>query len=121
MLNVALGKLSCGRAQKMLPCQPRLRQAERHAILQLIAEAISAAGLVKARASPQSANDRLIQKPAVQQNIHRTIGRPHLDRAQRMVPVLGHIAENLVEVGCTISLDQRQGFRSASPPRPTKM
>src|SRR5664280_1386444 len=52
VLNVALGKLPCGCAQQMIARQLRLRQAERHPILQLIAEAIGAAGLVKARARP---------------------------------------------------------------------
>src|ERR1700686_2495253 len=45
VLNVALGKLPCGCAQQMIARQLRLRQAERHPILQLIAEAIGTAGL----------------------------------------------------------------------------
>ena len=60
VLNVTLGKLPCGCSQQMLPCQPRLRQAEGHPILQLVAKAISPACLVKSRSSPQSTNDRLI-------------------------------------------------------------
>src|ERR1022692_82823 len=52
VLNVALGKLSCRRAQQMLSCQPRLRQAECHPVLQLVAEAIRTACLIEARSSP---------------------------------------------------------------------
>ena len=63
---------------------------ERHRILQLIAETISAAGLVESTSRPQTAGQRLIDQPAVHQNVHRWIGSLHVHRTQRVFPVLPH-------------------------------
>ena len=47
------------------------RQRERHAVLQLVAEAVGAARLVEGRARPDAAGERLVEQPAVEQDVHR--------------------------------------------------
>ena len=87
MLHVALDELPRGGAQQVLARHRRPRGGQRHAVLQLVAEAIRAARLVESRARPDAAGQRLVQQPAVQHDIHRPVGRLHLDRAEHLVPV----------------------------------
>ena len=60
MLDVAFAKLMRGGAEKMLAGQGRLGVDQRHHILQLIAEAVGTAGLIKAGAPPEPAAKGLI-------------------------------------------------------------
>ena len=92
MLDVALDELPRGRAQQMFARHLRLRHAERHHVLELIAKAVRAAGLVERRARPDAAGERLVEQPAVEQNVHRAIGRLHLNRAEDVVPDAGRRA-----------------------------
>src|SRR3989338_40268 len=78
MLKVALDKLSSRGSKEMFPCELRFRHHERHSILQLIAKSVCTAGLVQCRTGPHPASQCLIQQPAVEQNIHRSIGGSHL-------------------------------------------
>ena len=78
------------RAQQLGP-----RVHQRHRVLQLVAEAERAAGLVVAAARPQAARDRLVDQPAVGQRVERGVGRAHLHRAQRLRPV----RDDAVELG----------------------
>ncbi len=55
VLHVALGKLAGGRAQEVRACHVRPREGQRHAILQLVAEAIGPAGLIESRPRPNAA------------------------------------------------------------------
>ena len=118
MLHVALGELPRRGAQQMLARQVGLRDAERHDVLQLVAEAIGAARLIEAGARPDAAGERLIEQPAVQQDVHRAVGRLHLNRAERVVPERVDLGEDCVEIGgrgiCAISAC---ALRPASPPR----
>ena len=75
-------------AQQVLAHEPRLRMHERHRVLQLVAEAEGAAGLVVAAARPEAAGQRLVQEPAVGQHVQRRVGRLDLHRAERAAPVL---------------------------------
>ena len=61
----------------------RLGVDQRHRVLQLVAEAERAAGLVEAAARPQAAGQRLVEQPAVGQHVERRVGRLDLDRAER--------------------------------------
>ena len=92
MLDVALDELSRRRAQQVLARHGRLRGDQRHAVLQLVAEAVGTARLVERRARPDAAGQRLIQQPAVQHDIHRPVGGLHLDRAEHIVPVAADLA-----------------------------
>ena len=92
MLHVALDELprrrraadgarvSCGRGE-----------AQRHAVLQLVAEAVGAARLIEAGARPDAAGERLIEQPAVEHDVHRAVGRPDLHRAQHVAPMARHL------------------------------
>ena len=86
---------------------------ERHAVLQLVAKAVGAARLIERRAGPDAAGERLIEQPAVQHDVHRPIGRLHLDRAEHILPVP-------TDLGQTRRRDRpRDSARSGSarPPR----
>ena len=60
MLHIAFAKLMRGGAEKMLADQGRLRVHQCHHVLQLIAEAIRTAGLIKAGATPEPAAKGLV-------------------------------------------------------------
>ena len=110
MLHVALDELPRRRAQQMLARHLRLRHAKRHHVLKLVAKAISAARLIERRARPHPAGERLIEQPAVQQNVHGAVGRRHLNRAQRVVPETSDRAEDGIEIGGAVFLEQRLRF-----------
>ena len=77
----------------MFPQQPGFGMDQRHCVLQLIAEAESAAALIVSAARPKTARKRLVEQPAVGQHIERRVRRFHIDRSQRMFPVLPHSFE----------------------------
>ena len=64
------------------------RSGERHAILQLIAKAVGAAGLIEGRARPNAAGERLVEQPAIEHEVHRAVGRLDLDCAQNLAPMV---------------------------------
>ena len=88
VLHVAVDELPRRRAQQVRPAQIGPRVQQRHHVLQLIAEAERAAGLIGAAAGPDAAAQRLIQQPAVHQQIERVVWRVHLHSPQRVVPEL---------------------------------
>ena len=106
VLNVAFDELPCRCAQQVLARHLRSGGGERHAVLKLIAEAVGAARLIEGRAGPDAAGERLIEQPAVQHDVHRPIGRLHLDRAEDIVPVPADLGQNGVEIGRAIARDQ---------------
>ena len=61
---------------------------QRHHVLQLVAEAEGAARLVVAAARPQAAGQRLVEQPAVGQQVERRVGRFDLHGAERVLPVV---------------------------------
>src|SRR5205814_66998 len=77
VLHVALGELVRGAAQQVLAHARRICEQHRHRILQLVAEAKGATGLVVAAAPPETAGDGLVEQPAVRQHVERRIGRAH--------------------------------------------
>ena len=85
---------------------PGFEAIERHRILQLISKAVRAAGLVESRARPHAAHQRLIQRPAIEQDVHRAIRRLHLHCAQNLIPVRGDGIEDRIQVRRAIALDQ---------------
>ena len=114
MLHVALDELPGRGAQQMRARQCRLRGGKRHAVLQLVAEAVGAARLVERRARPDAAGQRLIQQPAVQHDVHRPVRRLHLHRAERIVPVTARPRQaRRRDRLCAIARDQRSRLRGA--------
>ena len=87
MLDVAFGKLSACGTNQVLASDRGLRRGQRHYVLQLIAKAISTAGLVEGRAGPNAAGQSLIQEPAVQHDVERSVRSPDLDRPDYSVPM----------------------------------
>src|SRR3989338_4375068 len=98
MLKVALDKLSSRGSKEMFPWELRFRHHERHSILQLIAKSVCTAGLVQCRTGPHPASQCLIQQPAVEQNIHRSIGGSHLQCTQGFVPKCCDCMKHNIEV-----------------------
>ena len=90
MLDIAFHELTARAAEQVLAQNCRFRVDQRHCVLQLVAEAESPARLVVAAPRPQAARHRLVQKPAVGQNVERRVGRFHLYGAERALPVGSH-------------------------------
>ena len=86
VLNVAFDKLPRGRAQQMLARDFAVGDAQRHHVLELVAETVRAAQLIKRRARPDAARQRLIEQPAIHQHIHGRIGRGDLHGARACRP-----------------------------------
>jgi hypothetical protein len=86
VLHVAFGKLARRVHQNLLAQARRVGEREGHRVLQLVAKAEGAAGLVEAGLRPEPARQRLVHQPAVDQRIEQRIGRAHLQAAQQVVP-----------------------------------
>ncbi len=92
MLQIALDELPPSGAQQMLSCKVRPRDGERHSVLQLIAKSVGAAGLIESRSRPDAACKRLIEHPAVENDVQGSVRRFHLDRAENLLPMLDDIS-----------------------------
>ena len=99
VLDVALGELAGRGPQQLLPRQVRPCRRQRHDVLELVAEAVRAARLVERRPRPEPAGQRLVEQPAVEQDVHRPVGRPDLDRGHQVVPPRPHRAQRRRMVG----------------------
>src|SRR5213592_1674972 len=86
VLDIAFHELSRSRAQDVVPCEVGCGVHEGHHVLQLVAEAVSAARLIKGRATPAAATESLVKQPTVEQKIRGKLGCFHFDRAQEPVP-----------------------------------
>ena len=82
---------------------------KRHDILQLIAESVGAARLIERRARPHPACQRLIQQPAIDENVHGAIRRLDLHGAQGLIPKVRYALQDRVEIECAVALDERDG------------
>ncbi len=113
MLHVAFCELARRRSQQMFARDFRPRHAQRHHVLELVAETVCAARLIEAGARPDPAGQRLVGQPAVQENVQRAIGRFDLDRVEGLVPLPIDVAERLIEIGFAIFGDEglRLGLR----------
>ncbi len=111
VLHVALAELAFGATDQLLAGKPRRRMNQCHGVLQLVAEAVGAAGLVIAAAPPQPARQRLVKQPAVGEHIERGVRRLHMHCAQRVVPVFPHRFQRLACAGASaVSLDELLRF-----------
>ena len=111
VLDVAFDELSSRGSKQMVAREGRPREQQRHHILQLIAEAECAAGLVVAAARPQPAADRLIQQPAIDQRIEGIVWRAHLDSDRACHPMTARtrVASRHGRVEVSVAGDQPGG------------
>jgi hypothetical protein len=86
MLDVARQKLVSGGSQKMLARDFALGVVKRHYVLELVAKAVRAAHLIKPGAPPNPAGQRLIEQPAIEENIHASIGRRNVQTCRGCRP-----------------------------------
>ena len=110
VLDVAFDKLSPGGAQEMLAREGGSDRGQGHAVLQLIAKSVGAAGLVKARARPDAAGERLVGEPPVKHDIHGTIRGLHLNPADGLLPKSAHFGQHLSQIDRSVTRHQGQGF-----------
>ena len=81
MLDIAFHELARSRAQDLVARSVGRGMHEGHDILQLVAEAVSAARLIKGRAAPKPATEGLVKQPTIEQKICGKLRRFHFDRA----------------------------------------
>ena len=87
----------------------RLAVTRRDHVLQLVAETVGATSLVQRRPRPEPAGERLVDQPAVEHDVHRAVGRPHLDGALRVVPEPRHRRQRHPVVGVAPASDEIDG------------
>ena len=93
VLDVAFDELARRGMEDVVARQMRRRHHQRQHVLQLIAEAERAARLIEGGASPDAAGQRLVEQPAVEHQVHRSIRRRDLHRAEQRAPEALHILE----------------------------
>src|SRR5438067_10668903 len=98
VLDIALHKLSRGRAQDVVASEVGRGVHEGHHVLQLVAEAVTATRLIKGGAAPRPAAESLVKQPAVEQKGGRKLGRFHFDRAQEPAPPTAGFLECSLDV-----------------------
>ncbi len=106
VLHVTFDELVCRSPQEMLAGQLALRRHQGDDVLQLVAESVRAPGLVERRPRPQPAGERLVHQPAVEHDVHRAVGRPHLNRSLGVVPIARHRGQRCRVVGVATFADQ---------------
>ena len=83
-----------------------LGDAQRHHILELVAESICTAQLIECRARPYTACQRLVEQPAIHEHIHGRIGRVDLHGAEHVVPRPRNLGQDCVQVRGAIACEQ---------------
>ena len=99
MLHVPFTELMSGGAEQMLAQQRGFGMNECHRVLQLVPETERAAGLVKPRTSPHAAGERLIDKPAVGQEVDVLVRCFEIGHAERPAPVVPDPFQGSVGIG----------------------
>ena len=109
--HVALRELVGRAEQQVLAGERRLGMHGGHGVLQLVAKAKGAAGLVVAAARDIAAGQGLVQQPAIGQRIDAGVGRLHPHRAERVQPVDAHAVQCIVGcVAATGALRELEGL-----------
>src|SRR5439155_17913095 len=109
VLDVAFSELSPRGTQQMLPGQPTLGNGQGDHVLELVAEAIGAPRLVERRPGPEPAGERLVEQPAVEQDVHRPVRGPNLDGPKGNLPMGGDLPEARGIVEIAAASDQVAG------------
>ena len=109
VLHIPFPELAGSGAQQMRSRALGGGKAERHPILQLIAKTVSPARLIERRAGPEPTGNRLIEQPAIEQNVHGAIRGADLHGAQQRLPLRIHLRQHLIEP-VTITGDKGAGL-----------
>ena len=86
VLHVSFDELAGGGPQEVLPRDLAARDRQGHDVLELVAKPVRAPGLIKGRARPYAAGERLVEEPAVEHDVHGAVRRLDLDGADDVVP-----------------------------------
>ena len=113
VLHVALDELARGGAQDVSRASRGSRMDERHDVLQLVAKAIGAAGLVERRARPDTTGQRLVEQPAVHQHVERAVRRLDLTAPSSSLPARSTAANAAAAASVAKLRDQRESLRPA--------
>src|SRR5215475_208171 len=97
--HVTFDELPGGGVKEVVSQDVGPRHRQRHDVLQLIAEAECASGLVVPSSRPEAAAERLVQQPTIHHHIERIVRRLYPDRAQRVVPTSTHLGQTRVGRG----------------------
>src|SRR5512132_2608413 len=95
VLNVSLLELMRRGEEEVITYKTRLGVDHRHGILKLIAEAEGAPRLVESAPRPKTACESLVQEPAVGEHVKGLVRCFHLDRPQRVFPILPYRFERI--------------------------
>src|SRR5665811_449019 len=111
VLDVSFHELALRGSQQMFPRQGRFGSHECDDVLELVAEAVCAPGLVERRPCPQPAREGLIDKPVVKHDVHRAVWGAHLDGSKGVIPEVGHVAQCRLMVGRSSAANEVGGRR----------
>src|SRR5215813_183363 len=106
VLDIPLPKLARRRGQNLGARRRAQSDCQREDVLQLITETERSSRLVKSGAPPDPAGEGLIEKPAVEHQIHRAVGRRDLQGSEHVFPSATHFRERGGQVRRAIALDQ---------------
>ena len=82
---------------------------EGHYVLKLVAKSVGAAQLVKCRARPNAAPQRLIEQPSIHESVHGRFGCGDLDGAEDVVPAILDLSQRGIEVRSPIACQNLTG------------
>ncbi len=105
MLHVPLLELARGGPQQVLARDFAPGGGQGHHVLELVAETVGAGGLVEGGAPPDPAGEGLVEKPAVQEDVHGPVGRLDPHGRERVVPHSPHGGEAGAEVLAPVASD----------------
>jgi hypothetical protein len=94
MLDISRLELASRAAEQVLAHKLWRSVDEGHHVLQLVAETEGASWLVVSVPRPKAARKGLVQEPAISQNVEGLVGGFHMNRTERLVPVLPHRFES---------------------------
>ena len=106
VLHIAFDELTPRGAYQMLAGDIAFRDRHGHHVLQLIAETVGSAELIEPGPGPDAAGKRLVEQPAIQDQIHAGIGSGYLQGAENVIPLTGDFVERLLQIGGAIVVQQ---------------
>src|SRR5882762_8404780 len=90
----------------MLARDLALCYTQSHPILELVAETVRTAQLIKGCTRPDARRQRLKEQPTIHENVHIRLGCADLYRVEKVVPLARHLGEDRIQVRSAISTQQ---------------
>jgi hypothetical protein len=115
VLDVAFRELPGRRPQDLVAGDVRARHHQRQDVLQLVPEAVGAPGLVEGGPGPHATRERLVEKPAIEEQIHGGIRRLDVHGPQHRIPPFLDLLQQRIRVFRSVALHER----SRCVPAPT--